>query len=103
LREINDDPVITNRVARRTMPATAYSNWKVLAASELNYADYIAGIRAENNKGRVAVNRSIPDSTSASVAIVTRIEHFATKPGFELLKSSGVHAHNQQMPLYAVQ
>jgi hypothetical protein len=92
VREIDDDTVITDRVARRTMPATAYGNRKVLAAGKLNSTDHIAGIRASNNEGRIAVNQSIPDPTSTAVAIIARIEHFATKPGFELLKRSEVHA-----------
>jgi hypothetical protein len=103
VREIDDETVITDRVAGRTMPATADSNRKVLAASELDCTDHIAGIHASNNEGRRAVNQSIPDSESTIVAIVARLERFATKPGFELLKRSEVHASIQYMPLYSVQ
>jgi hypothetical protein len=102
VREVDDETVITDRVARRTMPATAYSNRKVLAASELDCTGHIVGILAAHNEGRIAVNQSIPDPASTAVAIVARIEHFATKPGFELLKRSGVHAPIQCMPLSSV-
>ncbi len=85
------------------MPATAYRNRKVLAASELNCTHHIAGIRAANNEGRIVVNQSIPDPTSTTVAIGVRIEHFATKPGFELLKRREVYVPIQFMPLSSVQ
>ena len=85
------------------MPATAYSNRKVLAASELHRTDHIDVIHAANNEGRIAVNQSVPDFASTTVAIVARIEHFTAKPGFELLKRREVHAPIQSMPLYSVQ
>jgi hypothetical protein len=103
LREIDDETIITDRVASRTMPATSYSHRKFLAASELHCTENSTVLRASNNEGRIAVNQSIPDSASTGVAIVARIEHFATKPGFELLKRSEVHAHLQPMPIYSVQ
>ena len=98
LREIDDDTAITDRVARRTMPATAYSNRKVLAAREFNCTHNIGVIRASNNEGRIAVNQSIPDPASAAVAIAARIEHFATQPGLELLKRSQVHSLRSCLP-----
>ena len=85
------------------MPATAYSHWEVLAASEMNCTDHIAGIRAANNEGRIAINQSVPDFASTAVAIVARIEHFSAKPGFELLKRREVYAPIQFMPLSSVQ
>ena len=65
LRQINDDSVVTRRVAGHTVPPTSNGEWKTRFASELDAFDDVSNSGAPDNCSWILVDEAIPDSPGA--------------------------------------
>src|SRR5574341_1626154 len=80
-REINDQPSIARRKARKAMTAPAHGDIQIVLPAEFDGALNVIHIHATDDEGWMAVDRPVPDAADSLVLDVSWQNQFAVQRG----------------------
>src|SRR5262245_66487417 len=80
-REVDDEPSVTERVARDSVAARAHTDQQITLACEADRGDNVRHAGAAGNASWTAVDRAVPDRASLVVPLVFGADHGAPEGG----------------------